>query len=167
MSAGLDPRTPSPLHSPLQRRLAAPVALLVLRTESGTVVVEQTVGDGCKHASRFAASAMVATGNTPTKKGNVVVATCRRVRLGAKSGLAHRRAGPRGHLDRGIYHVALGRQAPYVGGASEEDQVYFKRSGEYVERERGASPSMGGQHGVRGRHSSGDTLVSTKRCRSV
>ena len=74
----------------------------------------------------------------------------------------------------GHIRVALGRQARDVGGACEDDHGNLKRSGKHVEREHGrrqdtdvaggqaqldrgcgAPLSMGGQYGVRGRHSSG------------
>ena len=52
------------------------------------------------------------------------------VRHGAESGLAQRRAGSRGRMDRGHFQVALVRQACVVGGAVEDDQGDSRRSGD-------------------------------------
>ena len=167
---------PSLLHRP--RGLAAPVALLILRSESGSAVVGQIVGGGSEDASRFAAVVPVQIPGIlglltfgcycvpQAKRGNVVVAAAYRVRLGATSDMARRRAESRGHMDWSRLQVALGRQTRCVGGASKDEQGHVQRIGEHVERKHGrrrrlrslegrvswnrgcgAPPSTGGQHG--------------------
>ena len=85
--------------------------------------LEQTVGGGSEDASRFAAGAMVQIPvflDDPTlvAAGHESLTACA-LEL-RESGVAQWRAGPRGHMDRGRFQVALGRQAR-VGGAVEDD----------------------------------------------
>ena len=49
-------------------------------------------------------------GTRRQREGHVVAAASYRVRFGASSGMPHRRAGPRGHMDWGHFQVAVGRQ---------------------------------------------------------
>ena len=71
---------------------------------------------------------LAATRYLPTKRGRVVVAAYHERFFGATSGMTQRRAGAtssRGWSEH--LQVALGRQARYVGGASEDDQGHFTR----------------------------------------